>query len=141
MRIEIHRTSGSMGSVVPLDILLDGAKAAEIKTEETVVLMIPSGAHQRQVVQDFLCSPVATIPNNDEPTRFECGTETWVAWDFLNLCYLPSFRDSVFFPRKSERFQINSKLLIFHGDFRSIQLSISPNLPSLTSSAHRLRPQ
>lgn len=103
MRIEIHRNKGSMGAWVPLDIFVDGAKVAKVRTGETAVLTVSHASHQLQVVLDTVCSPIVTVQNGDESSRFECGTEPWVSWDFLNLCYLPSFRNSVFFLKKSER--------------------------------------
>jgi len=125
MEITLYRHSGhlknALGRWVPLSVFLNGIKIGSIKTGETKTIILPDGEGNLQVginkVDEglglpnseeskllsgcFTTSVIYRITPSDAGCIFELGTNTWVAFDFVSLCYIPALSRRVFFIRKS----------------------------------------
>lgn len=102
MNIELYRHAGFMGNSVPLDVLVNGQKVASINANQVLSISLPDGAATLQVsMQGTVSSPAVSVTSDGRAQRFECGTPLWLLMDFLSLCYLPMFKQRVFFIRKA----------------------------------------
>lgn len=87
---------------MPLDVLVNGAKVASLKSNQVQSVSLPAEGAELQVQMDgTVSSPTLRVTPSSEGQRFECGTPLWVLFDALSFCYLPFLRQRVFFLRPS----------------------------------------
>lgn len=125
MEITLYRHSGHLKNAlrrwVPFSVFFNGLKVGSITTGETKTIALPDEEGNLQVginkVDEglglphseeskllsncFTTSVIYRITPSDAGCFFELGTNTWVAFDFVSLCYLPALSRRVFFIRKS----------------------------------------
>ena len=125
MEITLYRYStylrNALGRRVALSVFFNGVKVGNIKTGETKTIILPDEEGNLQVgitktdeglglpnseeskllSNCFTTSTVYRITPSDAGCFFESGTNIWVAFDFVDLCYIPTLSRRVFFIRKS----------------------------------------
>jgi hypothetical protein len=102
MQIKLHRQPSYIGRAVPLAVLANGLKVAMLESGTSQTISLPcEGAELKVEMQGILSSQALRITPAMEAQHFECGTTLWVLFDVLDLCYLPSLRNHVFFLRPS----------------------------------------
>ncbi len=125
MEITLYRHSGHFKSVlgrwVPLSIFFNGLKVGSIKTGESKTIVLPDEEGNLQVGINkadeglglphseeskllsncFTTSVIYRITPSDAGSFFELGTNMWVAFDFVSLCYIPALSRRVFYIQKS----------------------------------------
>lgn len=104
---------------MPLSVFFDGKKVGFVKSGETKVvslprqegilqvgitkadegLDLPHSGENRRISGCAISSPEFQISLADEGKRFELGTNLWVVFDVINLCYIPFLGRRVFYVR------------------------------------------
>ena len=97
-KVLIRRNAGVFGKLVGLDVLIDSQKVATLREGEHRLLEgLQKGAQVRVEMQGHVRSPqIAVCETNAE---LECGSNWWLAIDWLDFCYLPVIREHVFYLR------------------------------------------
>ena len=97
-QILIRRNAGVFGKEAGLDVLIDSKKVATLREGEQRLLEgFQEGAHVRVEMQGQVRSPQLAV--SEKIAKLECGSNWWLAIDWLDFCYLPVFREHVFYLR------------------------------------------
>ena len=103
MQVRLHRKPGYLGTLVPIDVRVNGKKVSSLKRDETLTLQLSSAGVSLQVAMGTSTSPVVHLPPWSGSVELECGTPLWVLFDFLSIVYAPPFSGRAFFIRELAR--------------------------------------
>lgn len=99
MEITLSRRPGWFARAAELDVFAGDKRIASIRAGETKRVSLPDGETTLKVgLDNTVFSPPVQIFQSHEQ-YFECGARLWVLVDIASLCYLPFFKDRVFFIR------------------------------------------
>jgi hypothetical protein len=97
-QLHIRRNAGAFGKLTPLDVVVDSQKVATLREGEQQLLQdLEEGATVHVEMHGQVRSPKIQISGTS--ADFECGSNRWLALDWLDLCYLPGLREHVFYLR------------------------------------------
>ena len=98
MEITLFRRPGWFGRSAVLDVFAGDRRIASIRAGEAKTISLPDGETTFKIGMD---NTVFSLPVQvrSHGKRFECGIRLWVLVDIASLCYLPFFKDRVFFIR------------------------------------------
>jgi hypothetical protein len=95
-QVRILRNSGVFGKLVDLRVFVDGHCVTTLREgEQQLLQQVRGGAKVHVEMQNHVRSPQLVIPEGE--IELECGSNWWLALDWLNLCYLPMLREHVFY--------------------------------------------
>jgi hypothetical protein len=100
MQIRLYRKPGFFGSLVALDVRVNGRSAASIKSKEEFVLQLPGDSATLQVAMGNACSQVLELSRSDADIEIECGPRLWVLFDLLSFAFVAPFCNHVFYLRE-----------------------------------------
>ena len=86
--IEIFRRKSYVDKMRAYQVILDDKKVAQVKEGEAVEVDCPNGNHKLKIKLDWCESPTIKFSVDNEPARFECGSNLTGIKLFFILFYV-----------------------------------------------------
>ena len=97
-QVRIRRNSGVFGKLAGLDVLVGNQRVATLhEGEQRILEGVEDGAQVYVEMQGHIRSRKFAVSNAN--TELECGSNWWLAIDWMDFCYLPVLREHVFYLR------------------------------------------